>query len=80
MDNKFASDDQRFSDFKDETIFEFNNCAKKFVVNDEREEETQRTFKQNEAERDDLADRCTTLEKRLVETKAIMENRCDEKN
>jgi flagellar capping protein FliD len=45
VNDKFASDDTRFSNFKDETIFEFNNCAKKFIINDEREEETQRTFK-----------------------------------
>lgn len=40
VNDKFASDDTRFSNFKDETIHEFNNCAKKFIVNDEREEET----------------------------------------
>jgi hypothetical protein len=60
--------------------YEFNICSKKFIINDERHEETQRTFKQNEAERDDLADRCATLEKKLVETKTLLESRCDEKN
>ena len=45
IDNKFESDDTRFKQLNDEMTYEFNVCSKKFIVNDEREEETQRTFK-----------------------------------
>jgi hypothetical protein len=54
-------------------ITEFNSCSKKFAINDDREDETQRTFKNNEIERDDLADRCTANEKRIIETKINLE-------
>ena len=79
IDNKFKSDDDRFKYLQDEMITEFNACSKKFAINDDREDETQRTFKNNEIERDDLADRCTNLEKKIIETKTALEKELTEK-
>ena len=40
IDKKFSDDDTRFTQLKDEMTYEFNVCSKKFIINDEREEET----------------------------------------
>ena len=38
VDEKFASDDQRFEDLKADMNTEFSECSKKFMLNDVREE------------------------------------------
>ena len=58
---------------------EFQDCAAKFVVNDKREEKNQATFVSNEAERDDLADRCSQSEKRIIEQKETLRAEMEEK-
>lgn len=42
VDDKFASDDQRFKDLKEDMETEFSECGKKFLLNDIREEDTQK--------------------------------------
>lgn len=79
INKKFAKDDDRFTFLNEEMITEFNSCSKKFAINDDREDETQRTFKNNEIERDDLADRSTQLEKKLIELKIGLEKELAEK-
>ena len=61
-------------------ISEFNTIGRNFAVNDTRDANNQQTFKENERERDDLADRCTQLENKLMDTKEYLELKGDDQN
>lgn len=76
---KFDNDDERFKSFKYSCELEFEHAEKEFKKNDRRDDNNQKTFSENEQERDDLAERCTKLEERLSETKLYLEDRMDDK-